>query len=182
MVGRLVQEQDIRVAKECLGQEHPHLQGRVQLGHLLVVVFLADAQSVQELGRIGLGIPAIQLGKLRLQLTGTDAVLITEIRLGIDGILFVHNIHQMLVAHDDSAEHLILVIGIMVLLQDGHALPRRNVDGALGRLNITAQKLQESGFAGTIGTDDAVAIARRELDRYVLKEDALAKLQCYTAS
>ena len=182
MVGRLVQQQDVRIAKESLRQQYAHLQGRVQLGHLLIVVFLADAQAVQQLGRIGLGIPAVQLRKLRLQLTGTDAVLIAEIRLGIDGILLVHNVHQVLVAHDDSAQHLILVIGIMVLLQYGHALTRGNVDGALGWLNIATQELQEGGLAGTVGTDNAIAVARRELDGYVLKEDALAKLQCYTAS
>ncbi len=179
MVGRLVQQQDIRIAKESLCQQHTNLQGRIHFGHLLVVIFFANAQTVQQLSSIGLSIPAVQLRKLSLQLTGTYAVLITEIRLGINGILFVHNVHQMLVAHNNGAEHLILVKGIVILLQYRHTLAWGNLNGAFGWLNIPAQELQESGFAGTVGTDNAIAVAWGKFNRYILKQDTLAKLQGY---
>ena len=67
----------------------------------------------------------------------------------------------------------------MILLQDGHTLTRGNLNGALSWLDITAEKLQEGGFAGTVGTDYAIAVAWGKFNRYILKQDTLAKLQCY---
>ena len=182
MVGRLVQQQNIWIAKESLCQKYTHLQGRIQLRHLLVVVLLTNTQAIQQLGCIRLSIPAVQLSKFSLQLTSTDTIFITEIWLSINSILFVHNVYQMLITHNNSTKNLILIKGKVILLQHRHTLARSNINRSLGRLNITTQKLQKSRFTSTIGTNNAIAVARGKFDGYILKQDTFAKLQGYAAS
>ena len=68
MVRRLVEQQDVRIAEERLCQEHADLLLRRELGHHELMLLVGDAEAVQELCRIGLRIPAIELGELRLEL------------------------------------------------------------------------------------------------------------------
>ena len=80
-------------------------------------------------------------------------------------------------AHHDRAEHLILVKGIVILLQDREALARRDLDRAARRLELAREQLQERRFASAVRANDAIAVARRELQVDVLVEDALAELE-----
>ena len=81
----------------------------------------------------------------------------------------------------DRAQHLDLVEGVVILLEHGKALARRDVDRAFRRLDVAREDAQERRLARAVRADDAVAIARRELDAYILEQDALAKLQRQSA-
>ena len=78
--------------------------------------------------------------------------------------------------HDNRTQNFVIIIGIMVLLQHGQTLARRNFDIASGRFNLTGQKFQESGFACAIGTDNPVAVSRRKLQIYIFVQYTLAEL------
>ena len=68
IVGGLVQQHDVGLPEQGLGQQHFHLAAAVEAGHLRVVLGGGDAQAVEQLSRFGLRIPAAQLGELALQL------------------------------------------------------------------------------------------------------------------
>ena len=91
-----------------------------------------NAQPLQKTAGVGLGLPAVQLGELDLQLGGQHTVLVAEILLGVERVLLLHNIVQAAVAHDDRVEQGIVVKGELILLQNGHAQPRLDGDLAAG--------------------------------------------------
>ena len=92
VVGRLVQEQHVRVAEQGLGQQHPHLVPAFQLLHLLVAQLFGDAEAVQQHRRLGLRLVAVHLGEFGLQFGGANAVLFGEIGLGIDRLPLRHDL------------------------------------------------------------------------------------------
>ena len=47
----------------------------------------------------------------------------------------------------------------MVLLQDGETLSWCDDNIAVGSVELTGKNLQECGFAGTVGTDQTVAVS-----------------------
>ena len=124
MVGGLVQQQDIRIAEQRLGQQHLHLVIGFQLAHHHAVLGLGDAQMAQERGRVGFGFPTVQLGKLALQFRGFEPVLVAEVGLHIQRVLFLHDFVQPLVAHDYGIHYRIFIIGKVILLQATHPLIR----------------------------------------------------------
>ncbi len=81
-------------------------------------------QAVKQVGCVGLGLPAVHLGEFRFQVRGPDAVGIAEVFLHIDGILLLHHVVQMLVAHNNRVQYLVFIVFKMVLLQKGQPLAR----------------------------------------------------------
>ena len=177
VVRRLVEEQDVRAAEQGLREQHADLLLGREVRHLHRVLLFGDAEAIEQARGLRLSVPAVKLRELCLELRGAHAVLLGEIRLCVERILLVHDLDEALVAHDDRAQDLVVVVGIVVLLQDSEALARRDLDRAAGRLNVACQQFEEGGLTGTVRADDAVAVARRELEVDVLVEDALAKLE-----
>ena len=79
-------------------------------------------------------------------------------------------------AHDDRAQDLVVIVGVVILLQDSEALARRDLDCAACRLNVACQQFEEGGLAGTVRADDAVAVAGGKLQVDLLKKNAASKL------
>ena len=176
VIGGLVQHNDLRVAEQCLCQQHLHFQTGVGGAHVVVVHFGGDTQTLQHTGGIGFGFPSTHLRKLHFQLRGADAVFVGEVLLLVDGILFLHNIIKMAVAHDDSIHDGILIVGVLVLLQHGDTLPFRNGDGTGGGIQFAGEQPQESGLACAVGTDNAIAVTGEELQVNVLEQPLAAEL------
>ena len=61
----------------------------------------------------------------------------------------------MLVAHDDGIENGVVIVGVLVLLQNGDPLVRVDGDAAGGGVQLSGEDPQEGGLAGTVGSDDA---------------------------
>ena len=64
------------------------------------VPVFCDSQRTQELARVGLRVPAVQVTELLFELAGPDAVLIAEVGLRVDGLFLGHDFVQAGVAHD----------------------------------------------------------------------------------
>ena len=171
VVGRLVQKQDVRVSEEGLSQKDADLEVVLDLLHLLLVEACRDAKAVEHLGSLALGFPAAHLGELALKLGGADAVLLAEVRLRVDLITLLHDAVELVIAHDDGLEDTVLVEGEVVLPEDRHPLARRDDDLSAVGLDLSREDLHEGRLARTVGTDDAIAVAGRELYVDVLEED-----------
>ena len=115
-------------------------------------------------------------GKFGFQVCSPQAVFVGEIGLFIDGVLFLHHIIQMLVAHDDGVQDGVFVVGVLVLLQNGDPLVGIDGDRAAGGIQLAGEDPQEGGLACAIGADDAVAVAGQELQVNMLEQPLAAKL------
>ena len=81
-----------------------------------------------------------------------------------------------MVAHDDRVHDGIGIVHRLILLEDGHSGLGVNIDAAGARLELTGEDLQERGFAGAVGADDAIAVAGEKLQVNVLEQPLTAKL------
>ena len=135
-----------------------------------------DAQTLQQAGGVGFGLPAAQLRKLCLQVGSPQAVRIGEILLFVDGVLLLHHIVQVLVAHDDGVHDGILIVGVLVLLQHGNPLVCLHHHSAGGGIQLAGEDAKEGGFACAVGADDAVAVAGQKLQVNMLEQPLAAKL------
>ena len=66
--------------------------------------------------------------------------------------------------------------------QHGFPLVGVDVDGTGGGVQFTGEDAQEGGFAGTVGTDDAVAVAGEELQIHMLEQPLSTKLHAKIAN
>ena len=174
VVGGLVQQQDVRIAEQGLGQQHLHLQPGVQGGHVVGMELGAHAQALEDAAGVALGLPAAQLGVLLLQLAGADAVGLGHLLLGIEGLLLLADVVEALVAHDDGVHDVVGVVGVLILLEHRHAGLGQDGDLAGGGLQLAGEDFQEGGFTRAVGADDAVADALGELEIHVGKEGLAA--------
>jgi hypothetical protein len=174
VVGRFVEQQDVGLAEERLREQHLHLFGAGEVGHQFLMQVGTDAQTVQKGGRVRLGFPAVQFGKLALQFGGAHAVCIREVLFHIDRVFFQHDGVETGMAHNHRLEHGVGVKGEVVLLQHRQPLARGDGDLAGLRFDLAGQDLQEGRLAGTVGANEAVAVARRELNVDVFKKLAVA--------
>ena len=138
---------------------------------------VGKAQSLKQAAGVGLCLPAVHLGKLRLQLAGAHAVLVGKVLLFIQGVLFLHDVVQALVAHNDGIQHAEFIILEVVLLEHRHPLVGRDDHLAGGRLQIAGEDAQEGGLACAVRADDAIAVAGDELQVHVLKQRLPAEVQ-----
>ena len=115
VVGRLVQQDDLRLAKQRLRQQDLDLVLVRQGTHLLIQQVLVKAQTFEQLADLGFNLPAAKLCKLRLQRGGKLAVLVGEIFLIIEGVLLLHDLIQARVSLDDGVQHRKAVVGKVVL-------------------------------------------------------------------
>ena len=181
VVRRLVEEKDIRIAEERLGQKDAHLEPAFELAHLKRVHFRRNPEIGQQFGGVRFRIPAAHFRKLAFELGNAQAVRVRKVRFGADRILFPHQIVKSFVPHDDRRQDGIRVERELVLLEDRQSLAFRDGDLACGRVNLSGEDIEERGFARTIGADEAVAIAGGEDDVDLGKEFPLAELQRHIA-
>ena len=89
---RLVQEQDVGFAKDRLGQQHSKLVAVIQVLDQRAMAGDRNTQSAQQLACLRLSLPAVQLAELDLEFGSAHAVRLIEIRLGIQGVLLLHDL------------------------------------------------------------------------------------------
>ena len=143
MVGRLVEQHDFRLAEERLRQQHLDLFAALQGVHLGVMQLGRNSEALKDLRRLGLRLPAIELRELPFEKGGVLAVRFGEVLLGVEGLLFLHDLIEARVSHKNGIHHRILVILEMVLLEDRHPHLGRNHDLAARTLKIARKQPQE---------------------------------------
>ena len=102
VVGRFIENQNVRISKKSLCQEHTNFLIACQVFHERVVDVLRDAKARKEGSGVGFGIPAIHLGKLGFQFGSTKAIRLCKIFFEVDLVLFFHDGIQFLVSHQDG--------------------------------------------------------------------------------
>ena len=105
------------------------------------MVLRLDAEAVKQACRVGFRFPAVHLREFPFQLAGPDAVLIGKILLRVDGFLFLHDLVQTGVSHDDRVQHRELVVFKMILFQHGKTLAGGDDHLAAGGLQLAGQDL-----------------------------------------
>ena len=177
MVGRLVQQQNIRLAEQCTRQQHLDLLNVTEVLHLGVQDGICiQTQTVQQLAGLGLGVPTAHFSKLGLQLGSPVAVLLGERVLHVERILFVHDLKQTLIAAENRVENSLLVEGKVVLLEYAHTGLGRNRNRAGGRVQIAGQNAQEGRLACTVCTDNTVAVALGKFQVYIFEQRLAAEV------
>ena len=114
-VGGLVQQHDGRPAEQSLRQQYLHLLAAVQRRHGRGMQVHRNAQTVQKLVRLRLGLPAVHLGKFTLQLSGFFTVRVGKVLFRIQRFFFFADVIEALVAHDDGIHHGIGVVFVLIL-------------------------------------------------------------------
>ena len=176
VVGRLVEQEVVRIAIKRLCQHDAHLLLTRQFRHHLVVQIFLDAQTRKKLSGIALGIPAIELCKLLLQLSSTNAVFVREIRLGIEGILLLHDVPEHRVSHHHRVDDGAIIKFEVVLREHREAFAWTKSNCTFRGFKFTADGFEQRRFTGTICTNHTIDITIGELHVHILVENTLAKL------
>ena len=159
VVGGFVQQDDVRLTKEGLRQQHLHLLLGRKGTHGLAEQIQGQSQTLKQFAGIGFGVPTAQLGVLRFQLGSQIAILFGEIFLGVEGVFLLLHLVQPLVAHHDGVQNGILVKGKVILLQHAHPLAGIDNDLSLAGFQLSGEDPQKGGFARPVGADNTVAVA-----------------------
>ena len=138
VVGRLIEEQVVGIAKKSLGKHHAHLLLGWDVGHQHIVHIFLDAKSAEEHGSIALGIPAVELSEFLLKFGGTHTVFFGHLCLIIDGILLLHDGIEHSVATQYSVDDCILVIFVVILFEHRKTLARPHLECATSRFEVSA--------------------------------------------
>ena len=176
-VGRLVQHDDIGIAKESLRQHDLDLFAFFQRPHYVPKLIVAHSKALEKLGNIRFSLPAVQLGKLCLQFRRANAVFFGEFFFFVDGVLFLHDIVKLAVAHHHRVKHGVFVKGKVILTKHRHTDGVGNRYLARRGLQLAAKDLQKGGFSRTVGTDDAIAVSGGKFEVNVLEEKLTAKVK-----
>ena len=181
-VRRLVEQNHVGRAEQRAGQKHLDLFGLVQRAHRVVHVAAVEAEALHQLRGLGFGLPAVQLGELGLELGGAVAVLLAEVGLGVQRLLLLGDLEKARVALHDRVEDCLALIGEVVLLEHRHTVLRVERDVALRGLEVAGEDAKERGLARAVRADDAVAVARQELQVDVRKEVLAVEIDGHTGN
>ena len=130
VVRRLVEQDNIGRAEQCLCKQHLDLKARIHIAHHRFVEVRRNAEPLKYAACVGLGFPAAEFGKLLFKLGRTYAVGVVEIGLVVYRVLFLAAVVKALVAHDYGVHNGVIIVHVLVLLEHGHALFRGDGDGA----------------------------------------------------
>ncbi len=170
VVGRLVQQQDVRIAEQRLRQQHAQLPARRHGAHRPLVLRGRHPEAKQQLARARLGRVAAVLGVLRLQVRRAQELRLPRLWIRVDGVALAHRGPHLGVAHQHHVEHALVLEGELVLAQPSHPLAGVDRHRPRARLQLAAQDLHERRLAAAVGADQAVAVAAAELDGDVLEQ------------
>ena len=170
VVGRLVEQQDVRVGEQRLRQQHAQLEAGRDRAHRPLVQLDRDAHAEQQFPGARLGGVTVVFGELRLQIGGAHVVFLAGIRVGIDRIALRHRRPHLGVAHHHHIQHAHVLKGELVLAQLAETLVLVDHHVAGSRLQVAAEDLHEGGFAAAVRADQPVTIAVAEFDGDVFKQ------------
>ncbi len=160
MVGRLVQQHNIRLAKQCLCQQDLDLFCVRAVLHAAVQnIIRLESQTLQQTSCLCVCIPAVQLGKLRFQFSGAVAILFRKRVLCVQRVFLLHDFIQTRIALNNGIYDGKVIKGKVILTQHRHAQLRIKLHRAGRRLQIAGQHPQERGLACAVRADDSIAIA-----------------------
>ena len=158
VVGRLVEQQRLRIAEQRLRQQHAHFLAALQLAHLALVQRFGNIQAVEQDGGVALRRVAVFFADNAFEFAQPHAVLVGEVGLGVQQLAFFERLPQPLVAHDDGVDDAEFVEGELVLAQHAELLRARDTFPSAAR-SLAGEQLHEGGLAGAVRAGQAVAAA-----------------------
>ena len=129
---------------------------------------VGNVQTLEQNGGIALGGVAVFLADDAFKLSQFHAIGVSHIVLGIDGIALLHRRPQTLVTHDDGVDDGVGIERELVLTQDTELPGADNI--ALLRVQFTAEQLHKGRLARSVGSGQAIALARGERRRDFFKQ------------
>ena len=170
VVGGFIEQQDVRLGKERLRQQHAQLPAGRDRAHRPGVLFDGNANAQQQFAGARFGRVTVVLADHGFQIGGMQVVFFGGVGVGIDGVALVDRRPQLRVAHHHHIQHALVFKGELVLAQLADTVV--GIDGhlAAGLLQIAAENLHEGGLAATVGADEPVAVAFAELDGNVFEQ------------
>ena len=137
MVGRLVEQEDVRVSEQRLCEEDLDFLRTGQVFQIFIMKVSFDPEPVQQSGGVRFRFPAVHCGELCLQLACLDPVFICEIFLCVDDLLLLHDLIEARISHDDGVQHRIFIVFEMILLKEREALAGSDADITLCGLDLS---------------------------------------------
>ncbi len=104
VVGRLVEQQRLRMPEKRLRQQHADFLSARQFAHFPFVQLVGNVEALQQNGGVGFGGVAVFLADDAFQFAELHAVGVGHLRLGIDSVALFQGGPQPLVAHDDGVD------------------------------------------------------------------------------
>ena len=80
-------------------------------------------------------------------------------------------------AHHYGIKYWDFIKFVVILAQNCHPFARIDTYIPAGRIDIPGQDFKKSGFTGTICANNPIAISRRKLDIYLVKQDSFSELE-----
>ena len=177
VVGRLVEQQDVRIGEQRLRQQHAQLAARRDVAHRPLVQMRGDLDAEQQFAGARLGRVAVELGDLALPVRRRAG---SRPRSRPDRRRSRRAPASCSTAARAPSARRRARGGLRRRTGPGASLPSRSPLSSAtlprGRLEVAAQDLHERRLAAAVGADQAVAIAVAELDRDVLEQGLGAEL------
>jgi hypothetical protein len=105
VVGRFVEQQDVRVGEQRLDQQDAQLPAGSDIAHRAKVLCGRDADAEQQFAGARFGRVAAILGESGFEVGGVHIVFLACLRVGVDGVLFEHAGPHLLVTHHHHVDH-----------------------------------------------------------------------------
>ncbi len=115
VVRRFVEQQRLRMPEQSLRQQDPDFLSTLQLAHLAGVDFIGNVEALQQNGGVALSGVAVLFADNAFEFAEFHAVGVSDLRLLVNGVAFLHGRPQPLVAHDDGVNRGISVESKLVL-------------------------------------------------------------------
>ena len=125
VVGRLVEQQRLRIAEQRLRQQHAHFLAALDLAHQPVMELVGNIEALQQDRRVALGLVAVLFADDAFELAEAHAVGVGHLGLGVEEVALFERAPQAMVAHDHGVDDAELVEGELVLLEDAELLRTR---------------------------------------------------------
>ena len=143
VVGRLVEQQVVGMSEQGLCQHDAHFLVVRNVSHLGVVLFLLDAQVLQQLGCFALSLVAVHFGEGHFKFGGLHAVFFCHFGFCIECFALLHVIPHGLVAHQYGVHHREFVVFKVILLKYRHTFAWQHLDSALVGFQVAADSAQQ---------------------------------------
>ena len=177
VVRRFVQEQNVRVAKQSLGEEHADFLAAIEFGHQVVVEFFGNAETLEEHCCVGIGFVTADFAKARFDFHRLHALFFGHFRQSVKFVALLAKFVEFRETHHHGFENRVVFVGEVVLLKDGDTFARVLRDFTRVRFEFARKNLEECGFAGTVCADNTVAVASLEGKIHFLEENAATILK-----
>ncbi len=176
VVGRFIEQENVRIGEQRLGQQHTQLPAGSHFAHRAVMLLYRNTDAEQQLTRTRLGGVAVHLAVQHFEIGHFIAVLFAHLGQAVDAIALLLHFPQFAVTHDHRVEHAELFKGELILTQLTDTLVRVEGDVTQRRLKVAAEDLHKGGFSATVRPNQAVTIAAAKLDGDIFKQRLTAKL------